>query len=247
VVNTGQNLSAAYHTFGVNWITNTSMAFYLDGTQVSSYSGSSVSQMAYMYTILDYAVGGWPGTPSLTQWPAGWTDQTKVDWVRLWQTNPNNDAPTSWNVNGGGAFAMAANWTAGVPAYGNQTAIFSRVGTASTANVSTNAWQLFGGITFDGLTTGALAGTTAYTLGTAGSQLQLSSTSGAVVQATAASTAPQTINASVDLQSNTTIRNDMTGGQLLTLSGGITGSGQLSVEGVGPVIVSAVGTIKAER
>src|SRR5262249_12054851 len=149
---------------------------------------------AYMYMILDYAVGGWPGTPTLAQWPAGWTDQTKVDWVRVWQTNPNNDAPTSWNLNGAGAFSVAGNWTAGVPGYGNVVATFGRVGTASTATITTSAWQVLGGITFDGLSSGSLAGTTAYTVGTAGTQIQLASTSGAVVQATAASTTAQTIN-----------------------------------------------------
>ena len=71
VVTTGSSLAGTWHTYGMQWSTNTSVAFYLDGTQVSSYTGSSVSQMAYMYMILDYAVGGWPGTPSLTQWPAG--------------------------------------------------------------------------------------------------------------------------------------------------------------------------------
>ena len=38
------------------------VAFYFDGAQVSSFTNSAVGQMTYMYMILDYAVGGWPGT-----------------------------------------------------------------------------------------------------------------------------------------------------------------------------------------
>jgi autotransporter-associated beta strand protein len=243
VVNTGADLAGTWHTFGMQWITNTSMAFYLDGNEVQSYTGSSVSQMASMYMLLDYAVGGWPGTPSLTQWPAGFTDKMNVDWVRVWQTNPNNDAPTSWTLDGGGAFGISTNWTSGVPSYGNEEAIFGRVGTAATATISMKPWQLFGGIVFDGLTSGPLAGTTAYSLGSSGQEIQLATTSasGALVQATSASTASQTINASVEAWSNTTIRNDMTGGQTLTLGGGVTGNGQVDIEGVGTIVFSGVG------
>ncbi len=236
VVTTSGNLAGTWHTFGMQWTTNTSVAFYLDGTKVSSYASSSVSQMAYMYMILDYAVGGWPGMPSLAQWPVGHVDQTLVDWVRVWQTNPNSDAPTSWNVNGNGAFGAAGNWTAGVPQYGNQVATFGRVGTAPTATISLNAWQLFGGITFDG----GSSGTTAYTLGAATNQIQLATTnsSGVSVQATAASTVSQTINAGIELWSNTTCSNNMTGSQLLNLNGNLSGAGSFTVSGPGTVVVA---------
>jgi MYXO-CTERM domain-containing protein len=193
-----------------------------------------------MYMLLDYAVGGWPGTPSLTQWPAGHTDQMNVDWVRVWQTNPNSDAPTSWNANGGGAFGTAGNWTAGIPKYGNEVAVFGHVGTASTATIALSTWELFGGITFDG----SASGTTAYTIGNTSNEIQLASTSasGVLVQATAASTANQTINATIDLNNNTTFSNNMTGGQLLNLNGVIGGPGSLTVSGPGAVVISAANT-----
>lgn len=244
----GTNLgTTGYHTFGVKWTPGTSggVVFYYDGAQKTSWSGSDMADMVYMYMILDYAVGGWPGTPSTTEWPAGWTDQTKVDWVRVWQTNAGGDVTTNWNINGGGAFATSGNWSAGVPNFGNEVAYFGRVGTSSAANVTMGNWQVFGGITFDGLSAGTLAGTTAYTLGSSANKIQLhSTTGGTVVQATSTSTAAHAINANVEIISNTTFRNDMTGGQALTFGGGVTGNGQLTIEGEGPVILSSAGTYR---
>ena len=209
------------------------MTFYLDGVNVRSYTGSSVAQMVNMYMILDYAVGGWPGTPTTAQWPVGLNDQTKVDWVRVWQKNPNNDAPSNWTVNGGGSFTTSGNWSLGTPAYGNQTAVFGRVGTAATAAITMDAWTVLGGINFNG----GGDGTTAYTLGTSTNAIQLASTStaGATVQASSNSTTAQTINANIELWSNTTFRNDMTGRQPLNFGGVLGGSGNLTVVGAGPV------------
>jgi autotransporter-associated beta strand protein len=245
VVTTGSDLAGQWETFGMQWITNTSVAFYLNGTEVNSYTGSSVSQMAYMYMIFDYAVGGWPGTPSTTQWPIGHTDEMNVDWVRVWQTNPNNDATSDWTVNGSSAFGTASNWTEGVPGYGNEMAYFGRVGTASTAAVSMGAWQLFGGITFDGATNGALTGTTAYTLGGSGEEIQLSTTSGSGVtlQATSLSSASQTINAGVDFLSDTSVNNNMTGGQLLSLNGPLSGAGNVTTGGVGTTVFAGTSSL----
>src|ERR1035437_310423 len=91
-----------YHIFAMDWTSGTSVKFFFDGQQVSSFTDSAVGQMAWMYMILDYAVGGWPGTPSTSQWPVGFSDQTQVDWVRVWQKK--SDAATTWNVNGDGSF-----------------------------------------------------------------------------------------------------------------------------------------------
>ncbi|MGC4032411.1 MAG: autotransporter-associated beta strand repeat-containing protein [Tepidisphaeraceae bacterium] len=238
VVTTGSNLAGTWHTFAADWTSGTSVRFLLDGVQVQSFSSSSVAQMANMYMILDYAVGGWPGTPSTSQWAIGASDQTNVDWVRVWQRNANADASSTWNVNGGGAFSTAANWTGGgVPMYGNQTAIFGRVGTAATASITFDSWDVFGGITFDGNATG----TTAYTLGTSASLIQLATTAsaGVSVQATANSTVSQNINNRVELWSNTTFKNDMTGGQTLNLNSEVSGAGMLNVSGVGTTNLNA--------
>jgi autotransporter-associated beta strand protein len=238
VVSTSNLGTSGYHTFAMDWTTGSSVRFYLDNVQVQSFSNSAVSQMAYMYMIMDFAVGGWPGTPTTTQWPLGFSDQTKVDWVHVWQRNPNNDAASTWSVNGGGAFGTSGNWTgAGTPSFGNQPVVFGRVGAAATAAISMGSSQVMGNITFNGDATG----TTAYTVGGAGNLLQLSSTAGPFITASSSSTVTQTLGALVELQSNAVIRNDMTGGQLLNFARGITGPGQLTVEGVGTVVLSAPG------
>ena len=241
-VTTGQNLSTTgYHTFAMDWTSGTSVRFLLDGNQVTSFSNASVAQMANMYMILDYAVGGWPGTPTTSQWAIGESDQTKVDWVHVWQKNGSGDTTSAWKVAGDGAFTAGGNWANGIaPSYGNQTAVFGRVGSNATATVSTGSWQVLGNLTFDG----AAGGTTAYTLGSSASQIQLATTAagGSVVQATAASTANQNINAKVELWSNTTARNDMAGGQTLNFNSEVSGNGALSVSGVGTVMLNAPGT-----
>ena len=86
-VTAGQNLNTTgNHIFAMDWTSDASVKFFLDGTQKTSFtSASDVAEMVNMYMILDYAVGGWPGTPTTTQWPMGASDQTKVDWVRVWQ------------------------------------------------------------------------------------------------------------------------------------------------------------------
>jgi fibronectin-binding autotransporter adhesin len=234
VVTTGSSLAGTWHTFGMDWTSSTSVVFYLDGNEVNSYTGSSVAQMASMYMILDYAVGGWPGTPSTTQWPVGFTDQMKVDYVRVYQANPNADAPSSWTVNGGGSFTTAGNWSLGTPQYENETAVFGTVGTPTTAAVTLGAWQMMGGITFNG----SSGGTTAYTIGTSANNIQLSNTTSAAVHVLSGSTVSQTVNANVELWSNTTFENDMTGGQTLNMNGQLTGAGTLTAIGAGTTVLS---------
>ena len=245
-VNTASSLAGTWNTFGMNWTldasnsANDSMSFYLNGTKETSYTGSAVAQMVNMYMIMDYAVGGWPGTPSTSQWAVGHSDQVNVDWVRVWQTNPNADAANTWNVNGGGSFSTGSNWTLGAaPKYGNETAVFRRVGTSAAAQINLSSWQMFGGITFSG----AAGGTTAYTIGTSSNAIQLAGTTGAGVQAQSSSTATQTINANVELWSNTTFENDMTGaGQLLVVNGTVSGAGVLTAGGQGTTVLSGSNT-----
>jgi len=240
-VNTGENLGATgFHVFGMNWTPGSSVTFSLDQSQVSSFYDSAVSQMAYMYINLSYGVGGWPGTPSITQWPAGWSDQMQVDWVRVWQINPNGDTTSSWKINGGGAFTTGGNWNNGiVPSYGNQTAVFGPVGSATTAAISMPNWEIFGDITFSG-------GATAYTLGSSSNLIQLvgqplgSSPVGSTVVASSSSTASQNINAKVELWSNTTFNNAMTGGEMLNFNGPISGNGSLTVTGPGVTFLNGI-------
>jgi autotransporter-associated beta strand protein len=225
-------LNTGYHKFGMHWVDNTSVTFYFDDVQVSSFTNSTVAQMVNMYLMLDYAVGGWPGTPSTAQWPLGFTDQTKVDYVRVWQQRPSGSSTTStWKINGSGTWTTAGNWTGIVPTYGGQQAVFGRVGTATTASVDWTNSLTVGGITFSGSTT-----TTAYSL--VGDSLQLAGSGGtanAYVETLATSQANQTISSRLDLYNTTEFRNNMTGGQLLALNGVIVGDGDLVVNGAGTV------------
>lgn len=238
-VDSGSDMRGEWHTFAMDWTSGSSVKFLLDGVQKSSFNSSSVSQMANMYMILDYAVGGWPGTPSTSQWAIGASDQTKVDWVRVWQKNSGGDAASAWKINGNGSWNTSGNWTNGVPKYGNETATFGRVGLVTTSTVSMPSWSVFGGMTFDGLTSGANAGTTAYTIGSSGTLIQLASTNGPVVQATVNSTTNQTIGSMVELWNSTTFKNDMTGGQTLNLNARVSGNGGMTISGVGATVLSA--------
>ncbi|WP_193213311.1 autotransporter-associated beta strand repeat-containing protein [Luteolibacter marinus] len=122
------DLSGAWHTFGANWVQNNSVTFYFDGQQVSSFNNpTEVAEMANMYLILDYAVGGWPGTPNTTEWPLGFTAQTKVDWVRVWKSATASS--TTWTDASGvstdwKAWENGGSWNNGAPNLGGVTANF---------------------------------------------------------------------------------------------------------------------------
>ena len=111
------DLGGSYHHFAALWTANSSVRFFFDGVEVSSfYNAAEVGEMASMYLILDYAVGGWPGTPSTGEWPVGFTDQTKIDWVRVWTSGTSKTS--HWNHSGIGdqvSWDAAANWTNGIP------------------------------------------------------------------------------------------------------------------------------------
>ena len=228
------NLGGTYHTFGMHWVEDTSVTFYFDGVQVSSFTNSAVNQMTSMYLILNYGVGGWPGTPSLAQWPAGHVDETKIDYVRIWQQRAGGASTAStWNINGGGSWDTSGNWSGIVPKYSGQQATFGTVGAAATAAASWSGSRTVGGITFAGGAT-----TTAYTLGSGSGSLQLAGSGGtanAFIEALATSQANQMISSRVELYNNTDIRNNMTGGQVLILNSLIVGDGDLSVDGIGTV------------
>jgi autotransporter-associated beta strand protein len=232
------NLTTGYNEFGVEW-TADSMKFYLNGALMNSVQNTaSISQAANMYMILNQAVGGWPGDPpSNTPFPSNY----EIDWVRVWQKRPAGASTTStWNIAGGGSWDTAGNWSGIVPSIGDQTARFVRVGAAPTAQVDWSSSRCVGVINFEG----AASGTTAYTLGSGGgaAALELANTAGATIQALSTSAANQTINARVELYNNTTVRNDMTTGQLLAIQGSIIGNGALTIEGVGTVVFNGNNT-----
>lgn len=77
----GPNLSADWHTYGVEW-TPDHLDFYFDGRRVNSFTRpSEIAQMQSMYLLIDLQVGGWAPDPKPADYPA-WL---QCDWVRVWQ------------------------------------------------------------------------------------------------------------------------------------------------------------------
>jgi beta-glucanase (GH16 family) len=128
-VTTAGDLGGAYHNFAMEWIEDNWVGFYLDGNLVSQFgTDSAVAEMDYMYLILNYAVGGWPGTPNTSEWPNGHTDEMKVDWIRIWKETGTKS--TNWDYAGTSesvSWDTGGNWSNGVPDLGGITANFSTV------------------------------------------------------------------------------------------------------------------------
>jgi beta-glucanase (GH16 family) len=81
---TGVNLSAAYHTYGVDWQAN-SVTWYFDGTAIKTFTKSAVIPHKPMYVIVNLAVGGWISFPNKhTHFPA----TMQVAYVRVWNHKP---------------------------------------------------------------------------------------------------------------------------------------------------------------
>jgi autotransporter-associated beta strand protein len=222
-------LNTAYHTFGMEWTSDTSAAFFFDGAQVSSFSNTTaIAQMTSMYLILNYAVGGWPGTPSLAQWPASASDQTKVDYVRVYQKPAVSGTITFSGTAAGGSWDTASRWIGGVPKFEDQVAALGANGNGS-ITLDWNQARTIGGLAFTSTST-------SYTVGDAGASLQLARSSGTpTISLAAANTKPQTIAARLELyESTTAITNDSA--QTLFLTGTIVGEGTLTVDGTGTVV-----------
>jgi autotransporter-associated beta strand protein len=222
-------LNTAWHTFGMEWTSDTSAAFFFNGTQVSSFTNTAaISQMTSMYLILNYAVGGWPGTPSLAQWPAGASDQTKVDWVRVWQRPTVTGTVSFSGTATGGSWDTASRWSGGVPRFEDQVVAFSS-NTSAAVTLDWNQARTIGGLAFSSTTT-------SYTIGDAGASLQLARSSGApTISLAAATTRPQTVASRIELyEATTAIANDSV--QTLSLTGTIVGEGALTVDGTGTVV-----------
>ena len=82
---TGEDLSAGYHSYGLLW-TTTSVSFYLDGLQVGPTVAMPPNFTQQMYLIANLAVGGagsWPGQPTGIV-----TAQYKIDYIRAYSLDP---------------------------------------------------------------------------------------------------------------------------------------------------------------
>lgn len=226
----GAPLNTDYHTFGMEWIEDDWVGFYLDGRLVSQFGeDAAIAQMQRMYLILNYAVGGWAGTPSLEQWAPGHTDEMKIDWVRVWDTTAWADGISNW-VAGSGSWDTAGHWDNGVPGQTNQIARFD----ADDGNARSISWtnaRIVGGVVFDG--------NSSFTLGNSNSGLTITHSSGtATVSVAASNTAAHEIRSRLELVSNVAFNNDSA--TPLTVSGEISGDASVIVNGPGPVVLTRV-------
>ncbi len=78
----GVDLSAGFHTYGVNWQPDR-IDWYFDGKIVQSCTDKAKIPQSYQYLIVNLAIGGdWPGYPDAsTVFPA----EMQIDWIRVWQ------------------------------------------------------------------------------------------------------------------------------------------------------------------
>jgi autotransporter-associated beta strand protein len=226
------DLTTSFHTYGMEW-TSTYIKFYFDGHQMGSTitDTSAISQMGYMYLILNYAVGGWPGTPDTTQWPVGHTDTTQVDWVRVWKNTSGYSSTTSWTLAGNGSWDTSSNWSSGSPQICTQTATFGTVA-ASNVTVDWSNSRTVGGL--------VLNSSVNYTLGSGSSNNSIMLTSATPITSeqpntntvlidasSATGTSPNVINSRLELYNNVTIRSP---NKPLTINGAITGLGSLRID-----------------
>jgi autotransporter-associated beta strand protein len=220
-VNTKTDLTAEFHTYGVDWRENR-MTFYLDGVrQYDIASTAHIAQCSQMYMIINLGVGGFAGTPpNNNAFPAA----CQVDWVRVWQKNnelyPNSAA---WTKSANGSWDDETAWSTGtVPLLNTQIETFGKVNAANVTVDWTNS-RTAGGLVFNS--------STDYTLGSANASLMLDNDNGAgtaLIDATGASgISPNTIASRLDLHSDVTIRSP---NKPLTINGAITGPAGLQIE-----------------
>jgi beta-glucanase (GH16 family) len=78
----GQDLSAGWHTYGVDWEPNY-MIWYVDGVERWRVTDQAQIPAEDMYLLLNLAVGGdWPGPPGPdTTFPSSF----QIDYVRVWR------------------------------------------------------------------------------------------------------------------------------------------------------------------
>jgi len=213
------DLGAAFHTYGLEW-TSTQLKYYFDGVLVKTASNQASFQN--MYTIFNYAVDGWPGAPSLTQWSAGESDVTQADWFRVWQ-KPTSAPDTTWTLGTGtsGSWDADANWNNGRARYERQRAYF---GTQTTRQM-TVAWS--GSRTVGEI---HLSGGTSYALGEGGGAVEslmfADAPDGWALLAVDGGSAGHFINSRLDVWTNLEIRHH--GSSPLRLQGDVIGQARSS-------------------
>jgi beta-glucanase (GH16 family) len=85
-VNTGTNLSQAYHTYACDWEPN-AIVWYFDGKPIKRFTQKRWIPSKPMIVILNLAIGGWePGqrNPRAADFPVTFA----IDYVRVWSKRP---------------------------------------------------------------------------------------------------------------------------------------------------------------
>jgi autotransporter-associated beta strand protein len=235
---TNVNLSSSFNNYGLEW-SPTVLRFYFNGTVVKSTTNIyALEDFTSMYLLLNYAVGGWPGTPSTTQWPMGATDTTQAEYVRIWQRAAGS-ATSRWTANvASGSWTTGSNWSAGAPTQEGQTAQFGTLAGRSATTIDWSAHRAITEMLFDG--------TTRYTLGSGDENMMFVDDRGddwAGLMVVAGATAP-VFNTRLDLYSNFSAWN--AGEQPLVFNGeiidqfrGDTASGIVRFGGSGQTQVNA--------
>jgi beta-glucanase (GH16 family) len=78
------DLSAGYHTYGVDWQRN-AVTWYFDGTPIKTFTKTADIAHKPMYVIVNLAIGGWISFPNpQTKFPA----VMSVDYVKVWTRKP---------------------------------------------------------------------------------------------------------------------------------------------------------------
>jgi len=230
------DLGGGFHTFGMQWVEDDWVGFYFDGQLVSQFGdNAAIAQMQHMYLILNYAVGGWPGTPNTTEWPVGHQDTYEVDYVRVWQ---NATSKTSnWAYNGTSEYvqwADAANWSNGAPNLGGVTSSFGTVPGVAEQRIDWQGRRTLSMINLDG--------DTRYRFGWPDDRLVLAyGDSGATrgtINVAQTTTTDHEIYAKLEFAGGLDLNN--ASAHAVLLSGEVIGGGgDIRINGVGPVVFAA--------
>ena len=204
------------------------MTFYFDGT--AKYTTTDTAAIAdcnqSMYMILNFAIGGWAGTPpSNTGFPTNY----QADWVRVWEKTASYPASTSWTLAGNGSWDTSTAWSNGAPQLNSQTATFGSVA-APNVTVDWSNSRTVGGLVFNSSVN--------YTLGNGDDKIMLTNSAPLTGEQPNANTvlidaynatgsSPNVINSQLELYNNATIRSP---NKPMTINGKITGLGSLRID-----------------
>ncbi|TWU00580.1 Endo-1,3-1,4-beta-glycanase ExsH [Botrimarina colliarenosi] len=222
------DLGGTYHTFGMEWREDDWVGFYFDGARVSEFGqDAAIAQMESMYLILNYAVGGWPGTPNTSEWPVGHTDEMKVDFVRVWKQASGKTS--DWGYTGRAtnvSWSDGNNWTNGSPNLGGVTSSFDTVG-ATEQNIDWSGRRTLSVMNLDG--------DTRYQFGGAGDRLVLGyGNNGGLhpaINVAASSSVSHEVQADLEFAGGLNLTNESA--HPLVLSGNAMGAGAVEINGPG--------------